>query len=207
MSRFHASMWLDGVVGALGAGAVSVAVMLGPALELTEGDLAAVMTSLAYPIADVVLLALLVAVGAILGVRSDRILLLLAAAIVANLVGDIVFLDLATQGIYVEGGPLDLTWLVAVTLMAAAAHTGRRHARPRRQEAQTTRVGWRVLAVPLACNVASLIVLGFDAGSRFNPAAAWLAVGCVLAALARVAITFGRSAPSTRSGSRHAPTS
>ena len=34
------------------------------------------------------------------------------------------------------------------------------------------------------------MVLGFDPGTRFNPAAAWLAVGCVLAALARVAITF-----------------
>jgi diguanylate cyclase (GGDEF)-like protein len=189
VSRFHASMWLDGVVGALGAGAVSVAVMLGPALELTDGTPAAVITSLAYPIADVVLLALLVAVGAILGVRSDRVLLLLAAAIVANLVGDIVFLDLATQGIYVEGGPLDLTWLVAVTLMAVAAHVGG-VAPTDRPGTATTRVGWRVLALPLACNVASLVVLGFDAGNRFNPAAGWLAVGCVLAALARVAITF-----------------
>ncbi|WP_249027808.1 putative bifunctional diguanylate cyclase/phosphodiesterase [Blastococcus saxobsidens] len=188
VSRFHASMWLDGVVGALGAGAVSVAVMLGPALELTEGDLAAVVTSLAYPIVDVVLLALLVAVGAILGVRRDRTLLLLAGAILANLAGDIVFLDLATQGIYLEGGPLDLTWLTAVTLMAVAAHTGERLGRE--TAAPTARVGWRVLAVPLACNVASLVVLGFDAGTRFNPAAAWLAVGCVLAALARVAITF-----------------
>jgi diguanylate cyclase len=191
VSRFHASMWLDGVVGALGAGAVCVAVMLGPALALTEGRPAAVVTSLAYPIADVVLLALLVAVGAILGVRGDRTLLLLAAAIVANLAGDIVFLDLATQGIYVEGGPLDLTWLLSVTLMAVAAHT--RDPRPagaQTENGTTTRVGWRVLAVPLACNIASLIVLGFDAGERFNPAAAWLAVGCVLAALARVAITF-----------------
>jgi diguanylate cyclase (GGDEF)-like protein len=191
VTRFHTSMWLDGVVGALGAGAVCVAVMLGPALEVSEGDTAAVVTSLAYPIADVVLLALLVAVGAILGVRRDRTLLLLGAAIGANLVGDIVFLDLATQDIYVEGGPLDLTWLIAVTLMAVAAHTGDpRRAGSTARSTPTTRVGWRVLAVPLACNVASLIVLGFDSGHRFNPAAAWLAVGCVLAALARVAITF-----------------
>jgi diguanylate cyclase (GGDEF)-like protein len=191
VSRFHASMWLDGIVGALGAGAVSVAVLLGPALELTEGDPAAVITSLAYPVADVVLLALLVAVGAILGVRRDRTLLLLATAIMANLAGDIVFLDLATQDIYVEGGPLDLTWLSAITLMAVAAYTSDPDpvGAPARSGA-TTRVGWRVLAVPLACNIASLVVLGFDAGTRFNPAAAWLAVGCVLAALARVAITF-----------------
>ena len=192
VTRFHASMWLDGVVGACGAGAVSIAVMLGPALELTEGDTAAVLTSLAYPIADVVLLALLVAVGAILGVRRDGTLLLLAGAIVANLVGDVVFLDLATQGIYVEGGPLDLTWLFSVTLMALAAHTSKPGgAGSLAGSGGRTRIGWRVLAVPLACNVASLLVLGFDAGSRFNPVAAWLAVGCVVAALARVAITFG----------------
>jgi len=191
VTQFHASMWLDGVVGALGAGAVSVAVLLGPALEVTDGNTAVVATSLAYPIADVVLLALLVAVGSILGVRRDRTLLLLGAAIVANLVGDIVFLDLSTQGIYLEGGPLDLSWLTGVALMALAARTSAPD--PGGVPAPTgptTRVGWRVLAVPLACNVASLVVLGLDAGSRFNPAAAWLAVGCVLAALARVTVTF-----------------
>ena len=189
--RFHASMWLDGIVGALGAGAVAVALLLGPALEVTEGRTAAVVTSLSYPVADVVLLALLVAVGAILGIRRDRTLLLLAAAIVTNLVGDIVFLDLATSGIYVEGGWLDLTWLVAVSLMALAAHTSDPDpVGVVARNGSTTRVGWRVLAVPLACNVVSLVVLGFDSGNRFNPAAAWLAVGCVLAALARVAVTF-----------------
>ena len=189
--RFHASMWLDGIVGALGAGAVAVALLLGPALELTEGHPAAVVTSLAYPVADVVLLALLVAVGAILGIRRDRTLLLLAVAITANLVGDIVFLDLATQGIYVEGGWLDLTWLTAIALMALAAHTSDPDpVGSPAGSASTSRVGWRVLAVPLACNVVSLVVLGFDSGNRFNPAAAWLAVGCVVAALARVAVTF-----------------
>jgi diguanylate cyclase (GGDEF)-like protein len=189
--RFHASMWLDGVVGALGAGAVSVALLLGPALELIEGTPAAVATSLAYPVADVLLLGLLAAVGAILGVRRDRTLILLGAAIAANLVGDVVFLDRATQGIYVEGGPLDLTWLTAITLMAVAAYTSETDpVGPAARRESTSRVGWRVLALPLACNLASLMVLGFNPGSRFNPTAAWLAVGCVLAALARVAITF-----------------
>ena len=192
VSRFHASMWLDGLVGALGAGAVSVAVLLGPALELTEGEPAAVVTSLAYPIADVVLLAVLAAVGAILGVRRDRTLLLIAAAIVTNLFGDVVFLDLATRGIYVEGGPLDLTWLTAIALMALAAFSSDPDpvGAPARN-GSTTRVGWRVLVVPLACNVASLMVLALDHGDRFNPAASWLAVGCVLAGLARMTITFG----------------
>lgn len=187
--RFHASMWLDGIVGALGAGAVAIAVLLGPALELTEGDTAAVLTSLAYPIADVVLLALLVAVGAILGVRRDGTLLLLAAAMIANLTGDIFYLDLSTSGSYVEGGPLDLTWLAAVALTAVAAHTSRAE-HPLTPPETTARIGWRVLAVPLACNIASLLVLGTGYSESMNPAAAWLAVGCVLAALCRTAITF-----------------
>ncbi|MFP5369279.1 MAG: putative bifunctional diguanylate cyclase/phosphodiesterase [Actinomycetes bacterium] len=94
-----------------------------------------------------------------------------------------------------EGGWLDLTWLTAVSLMALAAHTSDPDpvGAPART-VSTTRVGWHVLAVPLACNVVSLLVLGFDSGNRFNPAAAWLAVGCVLAALARVAITFRTAA-------------
>jgi diguanylate cyclase (GGDEF)-like protein len=187
--RFHASMWLDGVIGALGAAAVAVAVLLGPALELTDGDTAAVVTSLAYPVADVVLLALLVAVGAILGVRRDRTLLLLGAGIVSSLVGDVIYLNLATQGIYAEGGPLDLSWLVAMTLMALAAHTSDPEASPA-ADLPATRVGWRVLAVPLTCNIASLLVLGLGWGDSIAPAAAWCAIGCVLAALARTAVTF-----------------
>ena len=50
-------------------------VLLGPSLALTDGDPAAVITDLAYPVADVLLLALLVSVGAILGVRRDPTLL------------------------------------------------------------------------------------------------------------------------------------
>jgi diguanylate cyclase len=185
--RFHASMWLDGIIGALGASAVAVALLLAPALETSDGDTAAVLTNLAYPTGDVVLLALLVAVGAILGVRRDRTLLLLGAGMVANLVGDVIFLDLNATGTYVEGGPLDLTWLVAAALLALAAHTSRPVVPGR---ATRTRVGWRVLALPLACNVASLLVLGLGWGDRISPAAAWCAIGCVLAALARTAVTF-----------------
>ena len=188
--RFHASMWLDGIIGALGGAAVAVGVLLGPALEMTAGDPAAVFTSLAYPLADVLLLAVLVALGSILGLRRDLTISLLAAGILANLTGDIVFLNLATQDVYVEGGPLDLSWLLGVSLMAVAAHVSRPGRRDLPDSSLSTRVGWRVLAVPLACNLASLLVLGAGWGDDFSPVAGWCAVGCVLAALARTAVTF-----------------
>jgi diguanylate cyclase (GGDEF)-like protein len=188
VGRFHASMWLDGGIGALGATAVAVALLLEPALRLTEGSPATVVTNLAYPLADVVLLALLVAVSAILGVRRDQALLLLGGGIVANLAGDIVYLDLATTGHYVEGGPLDLTWLVGVLLMAVAAHRSDRGTPPARDTG--SQVGWRVLALPMVCNLGSLGVLGLGWGDQMSPWAAWCAIGCVLAGVARTTVTF-----------------
>jgi diguanylate cyclase (GGDEF)-like protein len=188
VARFQASMWLDGVIGGLGAAAVAAAVLLGPALALTEGTPAAVITSLAYPLADVLLLALLVGVTAILGVRRDRTLLLVGGGIAANLVGDIIFLDLATQGVYVEGGPLDLSWLIGVAAMALAAHSSRPDQTLGKRS--STRMGWRVLAIPFVCNLASLLVLAVGWGESVSPLAGWCAVGCVLAALARVGVTF-----------------
>ncbi|MGY1695428.1 putative bifunctional diguanylate cyclase/phosphodiesterase [Geodermatophilus sp. SYSU D00814] len=187
--RFHPSMWLDGVIGALGATAVAVSVLLGPSLALTDGDPAAVAVNLAYPIADVLLLALLVAVGAILGLRGEPVLLLLGAGIAANLVGDIVHLDLAAAGVYVEGGPLDLTWLAGALLLALAAERTRAPARPVLRSAGS-RVGWRVLAVPAACNVASLALLAAGWGGRYPDAAMWTAVGCIVTGIARTAMTF-----------------
>ncbi|WNV77260.1 EAL domain-containing protein [Geodermatophilus sp. DSM 44513] len=188
--RFHPSMWLDGVIGALGGGAVALSVLLSPALEGTEGDPAAALTSLAYPMADVLLLAVLVALGSILGLRRDLTISLLAAGVLVTLAGDIVFLNLATHGDYAEGGPLDLTWLTGVVLMAGAAHLGRPVHRELPDSSLATRVGWQVMAVPLVCVLASLLVLAAGWRTTFAPVAAWCAIGCVLAALARTAITF-----------------
>ena len=189
--RFHTSMWLDGLIGALGAGAVAVALVLSPALASAQGGDLATLTTLAYPVADVVLLALLVAVGAILGVRRDRVVLLIAGGLATYLVGDVGYLHLTLSDSYVTGGPLDLTWLVGTCLIAASAHAGRPGPGPAAPAEQgRSRVGWRVLAVPLVCNLASLVVLGVGWGDQVSAVAAWCAIGCVLAALARTAVTF-----------------
>ena len=187
--RFHPSMWLDGLIGALGATALAVALVLAPSLKIVDGPKAAVLTNLAYPIADVLLLAVLFAVGAILGVRRDRTLLWIAVGLVANLVGDTVYLNRASEGTYIEGGWLDLTWLLGVAFMAWGAHRAplAECAQPLKPDA---RVGWRVLLIPLACNGASLALLGAGWGDRFNDVAAWCAVACVLTGLARTVLTF-----------------
>ena len=190
VARFHPSMWLDGVTGALGATAVAVAVLLGPSLAVTDGDPAAVAVTLAYPVADVVLLALLVAVGAILGLRREPVLLLVGAGISANLAADVVYLGLASRGVYVEGGPLDLVWLAAVVLLGLAAERTRTPSAGPAPRTDGSRVGWRLLAVPAVCNLTSLAVLAAGWGGRYPDVVMWTAVGCIAAGIGRTAMTL-----------------
>ncbi|WP_116452428.1 putative bifunctional diguanylate cyclase/phosphodiesterase [Blastococcus litoris] len=188
--RFHPSMWLDGVIGALGATAVGVAFLLGPYLDPAPGRDPIPLLQLGMPATDVLLLALLVAVGSILGVRLDRTLVLVASALGLMMVGDLVLFARTVLGTYVDGGLLELTWLSAIVVVALSAHLARPRPQPPAAAESRTRLGWRLLALPLACNVASLVVLAIGWGDELPAAAAWLAIGCVVAAIARTGITF-----------------
>jgi diguanylate cyclase (GGDEF)-like protein len=188
--RFHPSMWLDGIIGALGTTAAGVAFLIGPYLEPADGRAAVPLVQLAMPATDVLLLALLVAVGSILGVQLDRTLLTVTVALGAIFAGDVLLFARTVAGTYVDGSPLELTWLLGIVLVAVAAHQARRRPVPDPDEFGGTRLGWRLLALPMACNIASLVVLAIGWGDQLPVAAAWLAIGCALAALARTAVTF-----------------
>ncbi len=189
--RFHPSMWLDGIIGALSATAVGVAFLLGPYLESAPGREPVPLLQLGMPATDVLLMALLVAVGSILGVRLDRTLVLVASALALMMVADLILFARTVAGTYVDGGPLELIWLSSICLVALAAHIARPRPQPRADaDDGRTRLGWRLLALPLLCNVASLVVLALGWGDQLPAAAPWLAIGCVLAAIARTGITF-----------------
>jgi diguanylate cyclase len=189
--RFHPSMWLDGVIGALGTMALGIAFLIAPYLDGAADRAPLPFVELALPAADLLLLALLVAVGSILGVRLDRTLLVVTAALLMVFVGDVVLFSQTVQGTYVDGGPRELTWLAGIALSALAAHLAQPRPAPLGPDHDSrSRLGWRLLALPLACNVASLVVLAMGWGEKLPVAAAWFAIGCVLAALARTAVTF-----------------
>jgi diguanylate cyclase len=189
VARFHPSMWLDGIVGALGSLAAGVAFVLGPYLYPDPGETPVAAVDLVAPATTVLLLAVLMAVGSILGVRLDRTLLLLGVGLCCICASDIALFALKVQGTYVDGGPLELGWLVCVVLAAAAA-TGA-HDRPAPVDrGNGSRIGWRLLAVPLACIVASLVVLSPGWSHPMPAVSAWLAIACVLAGIARIAVTF-----------------
>jgi diguanylate cyclase (GGDEF)-like protein len=185
--RPRASTWLDGLVGALGVTAVAAAVFITPTVTAQHLDSLATAANLAYPVADVLLLALLGAVPAVLGARIDGVVAVLCVVLTSKLVGDVLVAAAQAGDGYEPGGPLDLTWMVNAVLTAGAAAA----ARPRRPgRVAGEPVGWRALAVPLCCTVAALAVLGVEWGDGRLGLGEVCALACVLASLARTILTF-----------------
>ncbi len=66
------TLWVDGLTGALAAGALSAAVVLQTVLNTVGGNALGVATNLAYPFGDLIMLAVVVAAFALRGWRADR---------------------------------------------------------------------------------------------------------------------------------------
>ena len=72
MQGFRGDLWLDGVIASLAVAALGAAVVFDEVLKTTGGSTLVIATNLAYPLADVLLLALVVATFALTGWRFDR---------------------------------------------------------------------------------------------------------------------------------------
>ena len=102
--RLPPSLWLDGVVGGLAVGAIA-ATFFGPILAITGGSSAAtIITTLAYPLLDVLLLLVTTAVLALFHWRPPFGLWCMAAGLILFSIADAIYLFAAGNGTYVSGG-------------------------------------------------------------------------------------------------------
>jgi diguanylate cyclase len=192
VGRPPASVWLDGIVVGSGVGALAAAAAFAPLLETSPTESPVVVaTNLAYPLGDLLLLVVLVGVGyATRSGLTPRIALLgagLAVTCVADVLGALQMIDET----YVEGGWLDVAWMVGAALCGTAVAARGRTAEVDAVDLVTERGGsLRVVAVPLTAAAVSLALLGIGQGSRFPAAAGILAALCILAAGGRAALTF-----------------
>ena len=114
---FKASIWLDGAVAGLGAAAIVSAFVFDTIISSLSGSPAAVAVNLAYPVGDLLLLAL--AVGALVIVPGWPIrLITLAAGCFVLAIGDTVYLFQSSAGTYQSGGILDASWMTALFLLS-----------------------------------------------------------------------------------------
>ena len=116
-------MAADAATAALAAGAVSAALVFGAVVGVVGGDQLALATNLAYPVADLLLLATIVGIGGLQGWRVNRTWGLLALGCLCFTVTDGVYLVQVAQGTWISGGTWDAGWWAAAPLWAYAAWT------------------------------------------------------------------------------------
>jgi two-component system cell cycle response regulator len=184
VSTFSASLWLDGLVAAAAAGALGASVLVEVVVNSTHGSRLVVLTNLAYPLGDVLLLALIVFVFSVTRWQPGRAWALIAGGLLLNGVGDAVYLYQVAVGTYAEGMYVDLVWPVSLVLVALAAWQ-----RPGR----VVRVQLHdraLLGTPIVCGLLATGVLVAGAIWPVHAIALVLASATIVLVLARTALTF-----------------
>jgi diguanylate cyclase len=180
--RLPLSLWLDGIVGGLAVGGVMAAIV-GPVLAVTGGSSAAVVTTLAYPLLDVLLLLIVTAVLALFHWRPPAGLWFLAGGLTVFVVADVVYLFHAANSTYQPGGTDDTAWVFATLLMAFAPGWPKR-------PAGISLPSWVLLGIPIGATLVALCLLVFANSHELHPVAVGLAAATVVAALGRLIVTF-----------------
>jgi diguanylate cyclase len=119
--RTSKTIWVDGVIAALGVGALETTLVISPIAYLNSGSPIIVATNLAYPIGDLVLVTMVVAVFAVRGWRPGRLWWLLGIGLVVFAAADSVYVLRVLSNTYVTGTPLDSLWLIGALFMSFAA--------------------------------------------------------------------------------------
>jgi two-component system, cell cycle response regulator len=184
ISTFNRSVWLDGAIAALAMSALSASIVLQVVLDHTHGKTFSSSVQLAYPVADLVLLAMVIFVASLTGGRIGRAWAAVGVAFGVITVADSLFMYLNATGGYHEGTLLDALWPAALLLLAIAAW------QPVEHEHAVELEGRVLAATPLVCGIVALAVLVAGRFRPHNALADALAAGAILVVFARTWLSF-----------------
>ena len=174
-------VFLDALVAGLGVGSAGAALAFQVVLENTEGEVAATLTNLAYPIGDIGLLALVAAAITVVGWKASGAWRWIGPAFALFAVADCIYLVQVANGNY-AGGLWDLGWPVAALLVGVAAwwpEARMRHV----ANARTT------IIVPGVFGCVALVLLVVDHFVRMSVLALVLATASMFFILVRLYLT------------------
>ena len=120
LQRIPLDLWLDAAVAALGTAAIATA-MVFRFVSVDVHNLPAVITTLVYPIEDVLLLSVLAGGGSLLGWRMGREWLFVACAIASIAVADLLVFTGVLGGGGVDGAWTNFGWTSGIALLAFGA--------------------------------------------------------------------------------------
>ena len=196
VGRLPAGLWLDGMIGGLAVAALGATLVFGPVLSNTHGAVLTVATNLAYPLADLLLLGILVGIMALTGFSVRGQWPVIAIGFIVFAVADSIYLVQSANGTYVSNGLLDVGWPAALSIIAFGAW---------RRPASKARVrldGWGIFLLPSAAAVACVALEFYDHYHRLSMVAHLLASACLLLVIARLGISFAENVRMLRA-SRH----
>ena len=183
MGHFTAASWLDGAIGGLAAAALGSA-LLGPALVgLTNGNAPAVLTNLAYPLGDILLISFILGALVVSGFRGAGAFLAIAAGLIVWTLGDGLYLYQEATASY-NGGWLDEVWVLGALVIASGAALTFNHQSERR------RVYSSPMLFPAIFAAIAVGVLCWDHFSRQHVVSVWLSVVTLVAVIIRMGISF-----------------
>jgi diguanylate cyclase len=196
VAHLRPSAWLDAAVAALGAATICSAFALDSVGRTFSGTPASVTIDLAYPVGDIVLFALALAVVVAVP-RRQGCTLLFAGGCALMAAGGVVSLHPISSGAQEAGAPLDLLWLAAMAAMTASLWV-----RPRSSQAAPflNKVP-RVVILTLVMAACPLILLLGNL-ERVNAIALGLAGATLVAGAVRMAVAL-REQRSLNESRRH----
>lgn len=179
-------LWMDGAIAALGTAALGAAFVFDFVAASAEGTALQVATTLAYPLGDIAMLAMVVGVVALTGWRPGRTWSLLLVALTALVAADIAYTLQSTKETLPPGSWIDPIYLIAAVCFAAILWTPAEAAEISSPEEDRDD---RSLVVPA---VFAAVMIGLFAMQYFSASSAlstvlWAAT--VIAVIARLAIS------------------
>ena len=150
---------LDALIVAVGVGLVSWTFLMAPVVADTQATTAETLFALAYPLLDLVILALLVRIALAPG-RKVPALVLLLGALGALLISDFGYAGLALVDGYTTGHWIEAGWLISSFLYAAAAlHPTMREIAAPVDDTEVRLSAWRVVLLAVASLMAPAVLL------------------------------------------------
>ena len=182
--RFPKRVALDGLVVGLGAATLTASVLMPQIATMYINEPRRSLVALTYPVADLVLVVLFAGGLCLYHWRPPPAFAWLFVGFVIFALADCVFVVRTALGIYQPGGPVDLLWVVAVTIIALAP--GRAHS----ARAGSAPAVWLPLAAPLVAATVATAVLAAQNFITIHDSAVFLALCTIVAALCRLALAF-----------------
>ncbi len=179
---------LDALIVAVGAGLLSWTFLMAPIVADAEATLAETAFALAYPLLDLVILAVLVRIALAPGQKVPSLTLLLGA-LGALIVSDVGYAGLALAGGYRTGHPIEAGWLISAVLYAAAAlHPSMREVAAQVDDGEGRLSAWRLILLAAASLMApAVLLIQWLAGAQIDvPVIAAASVVLFLLVIARL---------------------